>query len=73
MIRRLLVIISLCLLTGCTGDSDVKVVNFAETVEVARPNVDNSSDKPLQVAVAAMVSPKETFVYYRELLEYVRG
>ncbi len=71
MIRQLLVVILFCLLTGCTGDSDVKVVNFAETVEVARPNVDKPSDKPLQVAVAAMVSPKETFVYYRELLEYV--
>ena len=71
MIRRLLVIILLCLLTGCANDSDVKVVNFAKTVEVARPNIDKSSDKPLQVAVAAMVSPKETFVYYRELLEYV--
>jgi phosphonate transport system substrate-binding protein len=71
MIRRLLVIIFLCFFTGCAGDSDVKVVNFDKTVEVAKPDVGASPDKTLQVAVAAMISPKETFVYYRELLEYV--
>jgi phosphonate transport system substrate-binding protein len=57
--------------TGCGGDSDYKPVDFSKTVVIAHPDTETSQEKVLRVAVAAMISPKETFIYYRELLNYI--
>ena len=46
-------------------------MDFSRTIEVARPETKMSEQQPLRVAVAAMVSPRETFVYYREILDYI--
>lgn len=56
---------------GCGKDSDRAVVDFTKTVPVARPGERASPTPPLRVAVAAMVSPKETFDLYRQLLAYL--
>jgi phosphonate transport system substrate-binding protein len=58
-------------LSGCGGDSDYKPVDFSRTIVVAQPETKSVTDNVLRVAVAAMISPKETFVYYQELLEYI--
>ena len=56
---------------GCGDVSDTPVVDFSKTVAVARPG-DHSPNSPLfRVAVAAMVSPQETFVYYHQILQYI--
>lgn len=57
-------------LTGCQSESDYKRVDFSSVLPVAHPQ-DAETHKPLRVAVAAMVSPKETFSYYQEMLEYI--
>ena len=59
------------LISGCSGDSDKVVVDFTKTVPVARPGERASPTPPLRVAVAAMISPKETFDLYRQLLAYL--
>ena len=59
------------LISGCSGDSDKTVVDFSKTVPVARPGERASLMPPLRVAVAAMISPKETFDLYRQLLAYL--
>ena len=56
---------------GCGSDSDKVVVDFSKTVPVARPGERASPTPPLRVAVAAMISPKETFDLYRQLLAYL--
>ncbi len=56
---------------GCNGDSDKVVVDFTKTVPVSRPGERTSPTPPLRVAVAAMISPKETFDLYRQLLTYL--
>lgn len=56
---------------GCSGDSDEVAVDFNKTVPVARPGERASPTSPLRVAVAAMISPKETFDLYRQLLAYL--
>jgi phosphate/phosphite/phosphonate ABC transporter binding protein len=61
----------LLLLSGCSRDADTRVVNFEKTIPVARPGKRESGRPILKVAVGAMVSPKETFVYYRQLLDYL--
>jgi phosphonate transport system substrate-binding protein len=57
--------------SGCSGDADYKVVDFSRKVHMAHPDSKPPEGNALRVAVAAMISPKETFVYYRELLDYI--
>ncbi|MBI4963765.1 MAG: phosphate/phosphite/phosphonate ABC transporter substrate-binding protein [Desulfomonile tiedjei] len=66
-----LIIISFLFLAGCTSDGDSRLVDFGKTIDVARPETPSTDSKHLRVAVAAMISPKETFVHYREMLEYI--
>ena len=64
-------LLALLLLAACGRDSDQVVVDFSKTVPVARPGERGSPTPPLRVAVASMISPKETFVHYRQLLAYI--
>ena len=57
--------------SGCGQDSDAVVVDFEKTVAVERPKSPASESTQLKVAVAAIISPKETFIYYRQLLDYI--
>jgi phosphonate transport system substrate-binding protein len=66
-----LVAFELVSLLGCSSDDPHKKVNFSNTIAVASPNVRRQDSRTLHVAVAAMVSPKETLNYYRELLTYL--
>jgi phosphonate transport system substrate-binding protein len=66
-----LVLLLLLIVAGCTDTSDTRVVNFGRVIEVARPGTVAPERNRLRVAVGAMVSPKETFAHYRELLEYI--
>ncbi|HSO62802.1 MAG TPA: hypothetical protein VLR50_17350, partial [Desulfobacterales bacterium] len=57
--------------SGCGGDSEYKRVDFSKTVAISHPDTHPAQEKVLRVAVAAMISTKETFIYYRELLDYI--
>jgi phosphonate transport system substrate-binding protein len=56
---------------GCFSDSDVKVIDFNKTVIAEQPGKRSEDYQFIRVAVAAMISPKETLVYYRQLLDYI--
>jgi len=77
MISKLHVLISgiifaiLVLISGCGQDSDAVVVDFKKTITVERPESPIPELATFNVAVAAMISPKETFGYYRQLLDYI--
>jgi phosphonate transport system substrate-binding protein len=58
------------LLSGC-GRDNVAVVDFERVVKIEKPSSKESSSPVLRVAVAAMISPKETFSSYRDLLTYI--
>jgi phosphonate transport system substrate-binding protein len=58
-------------LSGCGKDGDAVVVDFEKTVAVDRPTSQAPESAQLKVAVAAIISPKETFIYYRQLLDYI--
>jgi phosphonate transport system substrate-binding protein len=58
-------------ISGCGKDSDAVVVDFSKTVAVERPKSPDPESARLNVAVAAIISPKETFIYYRQLLDYI--
>ncbi len=70
-LRFALVFLLVLVISGCSGEGDYRSVDFGKTIQVARPEPHSPPHKSLRVAIAAMVSPKETFVHYKELLEYL--
>ncbi len=72
--RKILLLITgglVVLLAACSRDTDYKQVDFSKKTEALRTEGGNSGRQTLRVAVAAMISPKETFIYYRELIDYI--
>jgi len=60
------------LLWSCSRDRETAVVDFADTVPIERAQRNPREDLPLlRVAVGAMISPKETFIHYQDLLTYL--
>ena len=64
-------VVLLLITYGCGQSGDSQVVDFSKTVPVARPGDQHIEQDSLRVAVAAMISPKETFGYYRQVLDYI--
>jgi phosphonate transport system substrate-binding protein len=56
---------------GCGGDGDAKFVDLSKVVAIEQPKDLPAGGRSLRVAVAAMISPKETFVYHRQILDYI--
>ena len=61
----------LFLANGCGGEGDTKIVDFTKTVAVERPGDGVPEEPTLRVAIAAMISPKETYTYYQQVLTYI--
>ena len=59
------------LLSGCTRDPDTILVDFHKTVPTQKATQQLHLSPSLRVAVGAMISPKETFIYYQQLIEYI--
>lgn len=57
--------------TGCNDNAGYATVDFSKTIQVEQPGPIHDKSQTLRVAVSAMVSPKETFSNYRELLDYL--
>ena len=66
-----LTLVVLVITSSCGRDSDAVVVDFTKTIAVERPKSPIPETATFTVAVAAMISPKETFGYYRQLLDYI--
>lgn len=73
-LRFLVVMMAIALLSACfpacSKDADYKKVDFTQKTDNEKKEPIPVRE-PLRVAVAAMISPKETFVYYRELIDYI--
>jgi phosphonate transport system substrate-binding protein len=69
--KRLMFMLVLIFAVGCTGETGYKPVDFSERVTYDPPVRAQDKMPTLRVAVAAMTSPKETVVFYRELLDYL--
>lgn len=57
--------------SGCGEDADTKIVDFSDTVANPQPSEKPIAGEPLRMAIGAMISPKETFDYYRQVLDYL--
>ena len=70
-IRFLIGFLSLFLAASCFSDKEYIPVDFSQTVSVPKPQQKTDSEKQIRVAIAAMISAKETFVYYQDILQYL--
>ncbi len=61
----------LTLLWACGMDSDYKQVDFTKIAPNSGTGKHEIDRKFLRIAIAAIVSPKETMIYYRELIDYL--
>ncbi|NQU13506.1 MAG: hypothetical protein HQ561_05130, partial [Desulfobacteraceae bacterium] len=66
-----LVVPLLLLILACADDSEIAIVDFTKTVAVPTLQRPSPEHPHLRIAVAAMVSPKKTLSYYRQLLDYI--
>jgi phosphonate transport system substrate-binding protein len=67
----LIFVLMLSFVQNSGGSESPTIVDFGKTIPVARPGEELSDRPSLKMAVGAMISPKETFVYYRQLLDYL--
>ena len=57
--------------SGCGMDSDYQRIDFSTKLHIKEPEQPIASHKTLRVAIAAMISPRETFSYYNALIDYI--
>lgn len=67
----LFIAVVLLLGSGCSRDAGYTSVDFSKTIQVKKSTIAEDKEPTLRVAVSAMVSPKETFSTYRNLLGYI--
>ena len=69
----LLTVLGLILLvfSGCDTADDVKEISLEKSEKIHITKSSHLAEEPLKLAVAAMISPKKTFGFYKEILHYV--
>jgi len=65
------ILFAFVLSSGCSRSSEVPVIDFSQTISMEKPGPALKEYPTLKVAVGAMISPKETFIHYRQLLAYL--
>lgn len=65
-----LVVITL-LSSGCSPDDGYTPIDFSNTIKIEKSKPLDGKEHILKVAISAMVSPKETFSTYRNLIDYI--
>ena len=57
--------------SGCSRDAGYTPIDFSNTIKTEKFKSLDDKEHTLKVAVSAMVSPKETFSTYRDLIDYI--
>jgi phosphonate transport system substrate-binding protein len=65
------IVLIMLLVSGCSRDAEYTPVDFSNTIKIDKTTFLNDKEPTLKVAISAMVSPKETFSTYRNLLDYI--
>jgi len=68
---KLVFLLGLTFVVSCTNSGNQKVVvDFNETGDTNHDD-HNNQPKEVYIAIASMTSPKETFIYYGDLIKYI--
>ena len=65
------ILVLLAIAVGCGIKEDLPHINMADREPVPMISDESGEEQPLKVAVAAMISSKESIVYYERLLDYL--
>lgn len=65
-----LLLIACLLLMGCQTDPNTATVDFSKRAKIPQPAMREANPNALRVAVASITSPKQTMIFYHELLRY---
>ncbi len=57
-------------LMGCQTDPNTVTVDFSKRAKILQPVLCETNPNALRVAVASITSPKQTMIFYHELLRY---
>jgi len=71
LLARIMAAAFVAVACGCGGDADMHTVDFSGPMVLEKTQPTSTSARSLRVAVAAMISPKATFVYHRKVLDYL--
>lgn len=58
-------------IAGCSSDAGYKPIDFSVKMKIDHPDEQALPSKTLRVAIAAMISPRETFSYYHAMTDYI--
>ena len=58
-------------LIGCSSDQEPAFVDFSKKMVVSPPSDESRNPSAIRVAVAAMISARESVVYYHQLLDFI--
>ena len=68
---KLVFLMGLTFVFSCTNSGNEKVVvDFNEAGDINHDD-HNNQPKEVYIAIASMTSPKETFIYYGDLIKYI--
>jgi len=56
---------------GCDQSKDVKKISLEKSEKLQAVSVPTPKEESLKIAISAMISPKETFGFYKEILSYI--
>jgi len=70
-LHRIGIVLSVVLMVSCSSDTEYKQIDFTQKTDSSQSIVEENGRPVLRVAVAAMISPKETAIYYQELIDYL--
>lgn len=69
---KIFFVLSIISFLGCFNENEKTIkIDFSKTSGKFKCDTLNDSIAPLRVAVAAIISPRETYTYYNELFKYI--
>lgn len=70
-ILLILLVFSIISISGCNNQEEAKEVSLKDVVPISEISKGGNENESIKIAVAAMISPKETFIYYSKILDYL--
>ena len=70
---KIMAFLASIMIFSCSGEPEPTFVDFSKRLTIERPGESSLEPSRFKVAVGAMISARETAVYYHELLDYIAG
>ncbi|MEW6601182.1 MAG: phosphate/phosphite/phosphonate ABC transporter substrate-binding protein [Nitrospirota bacterium] len=65
-----IILLLYCGISACSKDEDTRKIDLSRKIDLKAASA-RTSGSPLRIAVGGMITPKEGFYYYKQLLDYI--